>query len=259
MTALLRIAQVAVILCKLPQRVFLIRVKGDELTSETSKVRIAARFLIFFLGLAAAFFGTAGTFVWPEAWLYLTLQFSFSATLAVWLSRNDPELLRNRMRLFTSSARSWDKVVLWISTIICVPFLLLPGLDAVRYRWSSVPWLCKVLAFAGIGSALLLIAWVMRENTYLSRFVEIQKERGHKVITTGPYQWVRHPMYVGVILILVCFPLALGSLWTLVPAFLLIVVLIIRTHLEDKTLQEELAGYKEYARIVVYRLVPGLW
>jgi protein-S-isoprenylcysteine O-methyltransferase Ste14 len=99
----------------------------------------------------------------------------------------------------------------------------------------------------------------MRENTYLSRVVEIQKDRGHKVITTGPYRYVRHPMYVGVIILLVSVPLALGSLWALVPGVALTIIIIIRTHLEDKTLHAELEGYKAYAGKVRYRLVPGIW
>ena len=229
------------------------------MTTEISTARIAARFLISIVGLSATFFGTAGTLNWPEAWLYMIVQFSFSATTAVWLKRNDPELLKDRMTFLKSSARTWDKVILWIMTVVAIPYMLLPGLDAVRYQWSSVPLVFKVVAFAGVAMAFLLIAWVMRENTYLSRIVEIQEERGHTPITTGPYQWVRHPMYVGVIIIFVCIPLALGSLWALIPAALLTALIVVRTHFEDKTLREELEGYKDYSVNVPYRLVPGIW
>ena len=163
------------------------------------------------------------------------------------------------MALLKSSVRGWDKAILSVSAVLCVPYLLLPGLDAVRYQWSSVPLVVKVLGFAGIAAVFLLIAWVMRENTYLSRIVEIQKDRGHTVITTGPYQWVRHPMYVGVIILFVCLPLALGSLWSLIPAVLLITLIVVRTHFEDKTLREELEGYKDYSVKVAHRLVPGIW
>ena len=99
----------------------------------------------------------------------------------------------------------------------------------------------------------------MRENPYLARVVEVQKERGHRVITTGPYRYVRHPMYVGVIALYVCLPLALGSLWMLIPSALLISLTIVRTHLEDETLLVELQGYREYAGQVRYKLVPGVW
>ena len=99
----------------------------------------------------------------------------------------------------------------------------------------------------------------MKENTYLSRFVEIQEDRGHKVITTGPYRFVRHPMYVGATVITLSLPVAWGSLFTLVPAFWLVVYFIVRTALEDRTLHNELEGYKEYAQRTKYRLVPGVW
>ncbi len=99
----------------------------------------------------------------------------------------------------------------------------------------------------------------MKENTYLSRTVEIQKERGHRVITTGPYKYVRHPMYIGVIMMFFCTSLALGSLFGLIPAFLLTILIIIRTNNEDKMLHKELQGYKEYARKTRYRLLPSVW
>jgi protein-S-isoprenylcysteine O-methyltransferase Ste14 len=99
----------------------------------------------------------------------------------------------------------------------------------------------------------------MEENTFLSRHVEIQEERGHKVITTGPYRFVRHPMYIGTTILLLALPVALGSLYALIPAALCIIFMIIRTYLEDKTLHEELEGYTEYAQKTKYRLLPGIW
>ena len=99
----------------------------------------------------------------------------------------------------------------------------------------------------------------MRENTFLSRIVEIQKERGHRVITTGPYQYVRHPMYFGVIVLFFCIPVALGSLWSLIPSAALTLLVLIRTVLEEKTLHEELEGYNSYAEKVRYKIVPGIW
>jgi len=107
------------------------------------------------------------------------------------------------------ASRGWDKTIIMTSTAVFVPYLLLPGLDAVRYEWSSVPVLVSVLAYAGVMVSLLLFFAVLRENAYLSRFVEVQKERGHKVVTTGPYRYVRHPMYVGLILLLYSIPVAL--------------------------------------------------
>ncbi|UCE54511.1 MAG: isoprenylcysteine carboxylmethyltransferase family protein [Desulfobacterales bacterium] len=229
------------------------------MATEISTARIVVRLMIGIVVMSAAFFGSAGTFDWPEAWLYMIFQFSFSAAFAVWLKKNNPDLLKDRMTFLKSSARGWDKAILWISTVVFIPYLFLPGLDAIRYQWSSVPLFVKVFGFIGIVANLLLISWVMRENTYLSRVVEIQKERGHRVITTGPYQYIRHPMYVGVIILFFCIPLALGSLLTLIPGTLLTALIVIRTHFEDKTLRSELEGYKAYSQRVTYRLVPGIW
>jgi protein-S-isoprenylcysteine O-methyltransferase Ste14 len=143
-------------------------------------------------------------------------------------------LLKDRRALLKPAAKGWDKVVLVTSTIVFFPYLLMPGLDAVRYRWSTVPPALAVFGFVGVIVSLLLIFWVMRVNTYLSRFVEVQRERRHKVITSGPYQYVRHPMYVGVIILLYSIPVALASLWTLIPASVLSFLFVIRTHVEAR-------------------------
>jgi protein-S-isoprenylcysteine O-methyltransferase Ste14 len=235
------------------------RMKEGAAASEVSTFRIALRLLAAFVVMSAVFFGSAGTVTWPQAWLYIIIQFSFSTATAVWLKKHNPQLLKERMTFLKPAAKKWDKVILVISTIVFFPYLLLPGLDAVRYQWSSVPLPLSAAAYAAVIVSLLLIFAVMRENAYLSRFVEVQKEKGHKVITTGPYRYVRHPMYVGVIILLYTIPVALGSLWTLIPATVLTLLFVIRTHLEDKTLHEELEGYKAYSTKVKYRLLPGIW
>ena len=163
------------------------------------------------------------------------------------------------MKFLKKSAKGWDKTIVIIGTIAFIPLLILPGLDAIRYQWSQVSIFLKIAGFAGVFTSFFLVFWVIRENRYLTRIVEIQEDRGHKVITTGPYQYVRHPMYVGVIIFVICLPLALGSLIALFISTLIILVFLIRTSLEDKTLQKELSGYKEYAEQVRYRLIPGIW
>lgn len=227
--------------------------------SEVSTTKIIARLVIGIIVVSTMLFGSAGTINWPEAWLYIILQFSFSTALAAWLKKNNPDLLKERLTFLKKSAKSWDKVIMLTGTIIFIPYLLLPGIDAVKYRWSQIATPIKAAGFAAIIASFILIFYVMRENTYLSRVVEIQKDRGHKVITTGPYRYVRHPMYVGVIILFISIPLALGSLFALVPGAALTIIIIIRTHLEDKTLQAELQGYKAYTEKVRYRLIPGIW
>ncbi len=229
------------------------------MASEISTAQIATRIVFGFIVICAALFTPAGTMRWPEAWIYILTQFSFSTAMAAWLKKNDPELLRERLTLVKRSAKDWDKVILGISTVIFIPYILLPGFDAVRCGWSQVPSLFKIAAFAGMFSSLVIVFWIMRVNTFLSRFSEIQKGRGHRVITEGPYRYIRHPMYAAIIVLIISIPLLLGSLWSLIPGGMMIILIIIRTALEDRMLQAELDGYRSYADNVRYRLLPGLW
>ena len=227
--------------------------------SEVSNLRLASRLSAAFVVMSAAFFGSAGTVAWFQAWLYMAIQFSFWMVTALWLKKHNPQLLKDRMVFLKGDTRGWDRIIIIVSTILFVPYLLLPGLDAVRYQWSSVPLPVAVAGFAGVIVSLLLFFAVLRENAYLSRFVEIQREKGHRVVTSGPYRHVRHPMYVGLIILLYSLPVALGSLWTLIPASVLTLIFVIRTYLEDKTLRRELEGYEAYSTKVRYRLLPGIW
>jgi protein-S-isoprenylcysteine O-methyltransferase Ste14 len=229
------------------------------MAASISTARIALHFAIWFGVICATLFGAAGTLAWREAWLYVGVQVALSASLAIWLKRHNPELLQNRMTFWHGTAKGWDKAFILVSTAVFIPWSILPGLDAVRFQWSQVSLPVKTLGFAGILVSSGLICWVTRANPYLSRIVEVQRDRGHRVITTGPYRYVRHPMYGGAILWLFSVPLALGSLTTLIPSFALAVLIIARTYLEEATLHQDLEGYAAYAEKVRYRLVPGLW
>jgi protein-S-isoprenylcysteine O-methyltransferase Ste14 len=222
-------------------------------------IKVLIRFILGLIFIGIFFFGTAGTFSWPEAWIFIGIQFSWSIGIVIWLFKHNPELLKDRMSLMKKSAKSWDKVILTASIPFYLAFLVIPGLDAVRFQWSIVPMAVKIFCFILIAVSFIWIGLVMKENTYLSRVVEIQTERGHKVITTGPYKFVRHPMYVATLVLLFCFPPALGSLYGLIPVFFAAITVVIRTHLEDKTLHKELEGYVEYAEKTKYRLIPGIW
>ena len=140
-------------------------------------------------------------------------------------------------------------------------FLLLTpivaGLDAGRYRWSAVPLAAKLLAWLGLALAGALIFWAITTNTYLSRMARIQGDRGQVVVTVGPYRYVRHPMYLGVILLFLGMPVAFGSWWALLPGAAIGALFVLRTAKEDRMLRDELPGYTEYAQQVRYRLVPG--
>jgi protein-S-isoprenylcysteine O-methyltransferase Ste14 len=216
-------------------------------------VKILFRLFLFPVFL----FLPAGTLYWPEAWLFFLIYYSWAGPVLVWLWKNDPELLKERVAL-KKPEKSWDKVIVFLGSILFFALFLIIGFD-VRYQWSQTPFVVKLLGITFVTPSLILFFLVMRENTYLSRIVEIEKERGHKVITSGPYGFVRHPLYVGVIILVLAMPLALGSLYAVIPAVLLDGLLVVRTYLEDKMLHEELPGYKEYAKKTRYRLLPSVW
>jgi protein-S-isoprenylcysteine O-methyltransferase Ste14 len=155
--------------------------------------------------------------------------------------------------------KSWDKPLLAVLWLFMVGSFVLSGFDAVRFRWSHVPVLLQV-----VGALLILVyAWftylTFRENTYAIPVVKIQTERGHQVVSTGPYAYVRHPMYSGMLFFYIGSPLLLGSWYGLVAAFVSIGILAVRAVLEERTLILELFGYREYAERVRYRLIPGIW
>jgi protein-S-isoprenylcysteine O-methyltransferase Ste14 len=227
---------------------------------ESSKLQTTVKIVIMIIFFMALIFVPAGTFKWLEAWIFLLLYFLFVAALVIWLKKNNPELLKERMTAKKKkNVKGWDKAIISAYTLLVLALIVLAGLDAVRFRWSQMPLEIKVIGFIGFIPTVILVFWTIKENSYLSEMVRIQEERGHQVCTTGPYQYVRHPMYVGVIIFLFCLPLCLGSLYALIPATLSVILFIIRTAFEDKTLQQELPGYKEYAEKVRYRLIPGVW
>jgi len=232
-----------------------------RLTLSSPAVKIATQVfksIIAVFLLLALLFGTAGTLKWIEAWLYIILYLIAVAGIVLWMKKKSPGLLKERMST-KKDAKSWDKKIILGYTLLLMMMLAVAGLDAVRFRCSHVPLSLKIIGFSSFIPAFLLAFWAMTQNPYLSDLVRIQKDRDHRVCTTGPYKYVRHPMYVGVILIILCLPFALGSFYALIPGLLIAILFILRTLLEDKTLHAELPGYKEYTDRVRYRLIPGIW
>jgi protein-S-isoprenylcysteine O-methyltransferase Ste14 len=211
----------------------------------------------FFLVMAAFLFGSAGRLDWWEAWALLAIYGLGIAANATWTLRHDPGVINERGRV-AANTKSWDKIIGLIYTVLLLGTYLVAGLDA-RFSASTVPLVARLIGGAGVALSMALVFWVMTANTFLSSFVRIQDDRGHKPVTTGPYRYVRHPMYAGLLFFFWGTPLLLGSWWALVPGTLNVVLFIIRTALEDRTLQAELPGYAEYAQRVRYRLVPGVW
>lgn len=223
-----------------------------------SKLEIIIRTVMTIIFALALLFVPAGTLDWPEAWFFLFLYLTMVTGALTWMKKKAPGLLKERMSR-KKDTKSWDKKFM-VAYSFCLVFLLVfPGLDAVRFRWSNVPLIGKVLGFIGFLPGMALAFWAVKENAYASDVVRIQEDRGHTVCTSGPYRYVRHPMYSGVILIMLSYPLSLGSLFTFIPASIIIALFVFRTALEDKTLQAELPGYKDYSQKVRFRLLPGIW
>ncbi len=218
--------------------------------------------LVRMAGFTVALLWPAGTWRWWQAWVVIGLWTIFSVAITRFLSRHDPALLAERMKAspVQEGQKRWDKVLMLLMVIPGFGIYVVAGFDVMRFGWSDpLPIWLTVLAMLAHVPGFLGLFWVMRENTFLSRVVKIDDERGHTVITTGPYAWVRHPMYSAALLLVFAVPLALGSRFALIPAALMAVLLIIRTHLEDKTLHTELSGYPDYAQQTRFRLMPGLW
>jgi protein-S-isoprenylcysteine O-methyltransferase Ste14 len=195
---------------------------------------------------------------WPEIWVFIGFCVLYSVPTSLWLKKNNPKLMKKRLFLkrYSMGWKEWDKIVMSGLIVFSMVSLVIAGLDAA-FRWSHVPLLLEVLGFAGIVPAFVVSFMVMRENTYLSKLSEIQK--GQKVVTTGPYAYIRHPMYASFIIFFLCLPFALGSLYALIPGVLTSVFVVIRTHLEDKMLHKELPGYVEYKKKTRYRILPHVW
>ena len=224
------------------------------------KLWIRTIFRIVFFAIALLW--PAGTVLWWEAWVVIVLWTGWGFIMTVYLLHNDPALLKERLKFVPihQEQKSWDKIIMLIFFIAAISLYLVPGFDVVRFNWSEpLPLWMRVSAMLIHIPCFVLFAWVLRENTYSSQVVKIDKARGHHVITTGPYAFVRHPMYTVAIVLLFAIPIALGSRYALLLAAFLTVLLVIRTYLEDRTLHEELDGYVEYADTTRYRLLPGIW
>ncbi|TNF99692.1 MAG: isoprenylcysteine carboxylmethyltransferase family protein [Gammaproteobacteria bacterium] len=204
----------------------------------------------------------AGTWKWWDAWLLIGIWILFFITITLLLVKHDPALLVERMKAspIQKDQKGWDKFLLAIIFVVGICLYIVPGFELIRFEWNApLPrWLRTVALLAHI-PGFYLLGWVMLSNTYLSQVVKIDHDRGHQVITGGPYAIVRHPMYLSVIVLLLAYPLALGSSLGLIPALLLIVLFIIRTILEDRTLHSELAGYPDYAKVTRYKILPWIW
>ena len=217
--------------------------------------QVVGMFVVF----AAALFFAAGTLDWPAGWVFLALFFGFTTALTYWLYRHDPALLNERMTGFTPDQQGWDKLFFVLTSVCFLAWLVLMPLDAVRFHWSHVSrWL------QAAGGVLLLASFYLffltyRTNSFLSPIIRIQEERGQTVISSGPYRYVRHPMYAAFLLMDAGTPLLLGSWYGLLLSLLLAIGLAWRAVREERLLRDELPGYADYMARVKYRFIPHAW
>jgi len=226
--------------------------------SKPKIIKIIIQLLILFAVLVVLLFLPAGTLDWLQAWLLMLFLMIYFILYIYFGIYKNPEQTRERSKI-APNVKRWDKVIMSIYAALLPTVFILAGLDVGRFELSVVPIIIQILAWVGLFFAGAVIMWSVISNTYLSRYARIQEDRDQEVIVTGPYQYVRHPMYLGIIVLFLCIGPALGSYFALIPGGLIGILFIIRTAREDQMLQDELEGYSDYSNQVRFRLVPGFW
>jgi protein-S-isoprenylcysteine O-methyltransferase Ste14 len=222
-------------------------------------LRVYGQWVVVTILVSAVLFGSAGRLDLAMFWAFVVAHSGSHLAMALIVFRGNPDLLKERQQP-GEGGKTWDRVLLSIYIAAAMAIFVWAGLDVGRFHWSDTvpPWL-QVAGLAVFVTSFAFDIWAMAVNPFYSQVVRIQEDRGQYVVIDGPYRFVRHPSYAGGIISWMCTALALGSWGALLPAALLGLVLVIRTTLEDRSLQEELPGYVEYAQRVRYRLLPGVW
>ena len=226
--------------------------------ARTSLIKSLVRGVVELAILCGLLFGLAGRVDWPAAWFIVLVFTGHLVVSGWWLSRHDPELFEERLTTASNVPR-WDRLIARGNRIVLAIFVAAAAIDAGRFGWSAVPILVRTIGTAAVVAALGVIWWCGAANHFLAAGSRIQSERGQRVVQHGPYRFVRHPLYASRIVLLTGAALTLGSWIALVPAALNAALLVLRTSLEDRMLTTGLPGYREYAKHVPERLVPGLW
>lgn len=221
-------------------------------------VRFAIRETMGILLMGVALFWSAGRIDWWPAWALLAVMLVWVSATAVVILRFNPDLLAERLGPRKGGKR-WDTAIMSIVGLSGLARLIVAGLDQ-RYGWTGdFPLTAQIVALILCASGYALVVWATASNAFFSQIVRIQTERDHAVARGGPYQYVRHPAYIGTILYELAVPVLLASWWALIPGGLNVILFVLRTALEDRDLQAELTGYADYAHEVRYRLLPGIW
>jgi len=235
--------------------------KDDPKITQAASLRQWIRLVAAYLFIPLVLLVCGGSLGWWQAWGYSLLLFVAGPGGRIWAERRHPGLIAERQSMEKAqSAKAWDKVLGPLMALsVSFPLVIVAGLDH-RFGWSPALPLWLVLSgFILVALGYAFAAWALAENRFFSSLVRIQVDRGHMVCDTGPYRFVRHPGYAGNLLALPGIVLALNSMWTLIPAAVALIITVIRTALEDRTLHEELPGYRDYALRIRYRLIPGIY
>ena len=223
----------------------------------TVYIRAFAGLLFLLVVMAAAVFIAAWTVDYWQAWLFLAVFAVASLAITLYLMKEDPELLERRVRAGpVAEHERGQKIIQSLASVAFIATLVVPGIDH-RLGWSTVPAWAVFAGDALVALGFLVVFFVFRENTFASATIGV--EAGQRAISTGPYAFVRHPMYAGAILLFVGTPLLLGSWYGLIGAAIIMALFCVRITIEERTLRAELEGYTEYAAGVPYRLIPGVW
>lgn len=228
-----------------------------ELRIRQGILRRARQIFIQNLIIGVILFLGSGRPGWVWAWLYLGYSILQILVNFLVMRRTNPELIAERAE-GSKRTQSWDRTIAVISVPLGLAILIIAALDE-RWAWSTVPLWVNLVGAVLLVFGSSLSSWAMLTNAYFSTAIRIQQDRGHTVVTEGPYRIIRHPGYLGWAVAGLSMALLFGSLWALIPAGLILGPMIVRTALEDRTLREGLEGYQEYAQQVRYRLVPGVW
>ena len=221
------------------------------------RLKVFILILVTFLLIAGVLFVSAGSIALPMFWAYLMMMAALTIIVLIAVYPRMPEIMQEKKR---SGDGQQDKLTGPVLLALFLVHWSIAGIDVGRYHWSSsVPAVLQITGLMIAGCGFSLLAWSIIINRFYSSRVNVQIDRGQEVITSGPYRFVRHPGYIGWILFMLSGGIALGSWLSGLPMFLLAILIVRRTYIEDKMLQNDLKGYKEYTSLVRFRLIPGLW
>ena len=225
--------------------------------NEKLYIKLATQSLLFLFVLGALLFLPAGTFNYWEAWVFIAVFFACNLPITIWLAINDPRLLERRMRAGpTAEKEKSQKIIVTIAFLSFAGEVLLPALDH-RFGWSDVPTSVVILGNALIAISYIGFYFVFRENTYGAATIRV--EENQRVVSTGPYAIVRHPMYAAGLILMLGIPLALSSWWGFLAFAPGVLALVWRILDEERLLKRDLPGYAEYTQRMRFRLIPGLF